>query len=157
MGNRAAIAFTDRNNPKPKAYVYLHWNGGPESVYAMHAVLKERGLFNHSASYSLAQFAGLAARWVGKDGLSVGIETFATPGHAANCADDNGAYIFNMATDTVERHICTYPNGNGPTSRKLTNAEIATEVRMAHKHKYWTEMGLLDELRSMFPAEKQAA
>ncbi len=33
MGNRATIIFTDGKKSFSPA-VYLHWNGGPESVYA---------------------------------------------------------------------------------------------------------------------------
>lgn len=34
MGNRAYVVFEDRQGNRSPA-VYLHWNGGPESIYAM--------------------------------------------------------------------------------------------------------------------------
>lgn len=46
MGNRALIVFntahdeTDETRPLPA--LYLHWNGGPESVYAFIDVTKQR-------------------------------------------------------------------------------------------------------------------
>lgn len=157
MGNRAAVAFTDGHNPKPHSWVYLHWNGGPESVYALWDVMVERNLHCHSASYTTAQFVRLACDLISGDGgLSVGIECFATPTHAANCADDNGAYVFHISTGKCERTVRTY-NTNGPTARKLSADEVDRERRLVSKHKYWEGDSIRNTIREFLPPVKKAA
>ena len=153
MGNRAAIAFTDRDDAKPQTVVYMHWNGGPESVYAILDVMKEHKGFVHSASYSTARFCHLACELVGHDGHSVGIDCYCTPMSHANSADDNGLYIVNITTGDVTRYVT---RGYGQKPHKLTVAETATEERMARKHRYWENDDIRNGLREHFK-EKQPA
>ena len=41
MGNRAFVIFTDGKTYSPA--VYLHWNGGPESIYPMLDYMAKKG------------------------------------------------------------------------------------------------------------------
>lgn len=154
MGNRAFVAFTDRNQSKPRVGIYLHWNGGPETVYAIVDVLKERGCLNHSAGYTTARFAHLACHLLDGDGLSVGIDTFTTPMQCANCADDNGLYIYDIGSGEMQRYIST---GFANQPRKLSPAEVKSEERRARLHKYWHEDSIREQLRAAFQSAKEAA
>ena len=42
MGNRAVVIFDDDPNVGSSLGVYLHWNGGPESVLAFMQATQER-------------------------------------------------------------------------------------------------------------------
>lgn len=80
MGNRANVVFTD--GERTSATVYLHWNGGPESVYAFLDEMKRRvgGRFVDT-DYNPARFAQVVGDFMdggsfqkaGGLGLSLGI------------------------------------------------------------------------------------
>lgn len=87
MGNRAIIT-----TPKRDMGVYLHWNGGRDSVEPLLHYCKLRGFRNPMRdSYGYARMVQVMANFLGGDGLSVGISPYTTdrdmdPG-------DNGIYF----------------------------------------------------------------
>lgn len=88
MGNRAVIAFS--KNPNDVG-IYVHWNGGPESVAAFLEVCKRRGYSSPGAdkSYAMARLIGVMHEFFG-NGLSLGVgplNELDVDNH------DNGAYL----------------------------------------------------------------
>ena len=72
MGNRAVIAF----KAEPKTGIYLHWNGGPESVLAFIDAAKQRGARGpEQCDYAFAALASTI-------GLFIHAESM--PGFSAN-------------------------------------------------------------------------
>lgn len=73
MGNRAVIAHTSM----PEVGIYVHWNGGPESILAMLDVAREVGVRTADASYGMARLTQIIGEWFSNDGggyeTSVGI------------------------------------------------------------------------------------
>lgn len=101
MGNRAIIIFKDQNEVSPQ--IYLHWNGGPESVLGFISEMKRRKwLRSDYASARFVQIVGEFFRGLGEsvtkdEGLSLGLfpppqdlkpETLREISHG-----DNGVYI----------------------------------------------------------------
>lgn len=75
MGNKAFVVFKESKTEKPDHGVYLHWNGGPESILGFLEVLKERKWTR--MDYASARFVAVVSEMFdgeGNDsGLSVGI------------------------------------------------------------------------------------
>ena len=85
MGNRAFIKFYGQ-----RTGVYLHWNGGRDSVEPMLEYCRLRGFrFN---DYGVARFCQVVGNWCGGD-LSIGV--WSTVGCFNRDLDpgDNGIYI----------------------------------------------------------------
>jgi len=108
MGNRALIAFKEKESTKKKEEVpciYLHWNGGRDSVEAFLDATRRLGVRKHDQSYGMARLTQIIANYLGGT-LSIGI---------SNVGDwdlgflDNGVYwvegleIYDR-TDTWEGH-----------------------------------------------------
>ena len=109
MGNRAHVIFADQSGAISPA-VYLHWNGGPESVYAFLRVLGERGGRSVVVSYMAARFAGIVAEFFGpEDCQSLGVVNGPKSIDAKQLQSfdhgDNGIYVVRSAGDsfTVDR------------------------------------------------------
>lgn len=82
MGNRAVITNKDR-----KLGVYLHWNGGKDSVTAFLEYCRLRGF--RSGGYGMARFCQVVGNYFG-GGLSIGVEPYE---EVKDAGDDNGVYI----------------------------------------------------------------
>jgi hypothetical protein len=102
MGNRALVIFCDDADTTGGAGVYLHWNGGPESIYPMLDYLSGKAGMNHSASYTMARFCQAVGNFFGGT-TSLGIlpvpalvsdlrEQAASYSHG-----DNGLYLLKIA------------------------------------------------------------
>ena len=75
MGNRALIAFKEKESTKKKEEVpciYLHWNGGRDSVEAFLDATKRLGVRTHDQSYGMARLTQIIANFLGGT-LSIGI------------------------------------------------------------------------------------
>lgn len=102
MGNRAVIT-----TPERKLGVYLHWNGGRDSVEAFLKYCDLRGFrAPDTDEYGWARLCQVIANYMGASGLSVGIGPYTTdrrmdPG-------DNGIYVIH-GWEIVER----VPDGIG--------------------------------------------
>ncbi len=98
MGNRAVIAFED----KPTAVgLYLHWNGGRDSVEPILAACKELGIRapGSDPAYAMARLAQVVGNYFGGV-LSLGINTL----DKLDCDNgDNGVYILGENWEIVSR------------------------------------------------------
>lgn len=94
MGNRCIIATQEDYNNNG-AGLYLHWNGGRDSVEGFLMYAKLQGC--RGGGYGLARLAQYIGNWFGGT-LSIGIEP-------ARCGagDDNGVYIINDNFEIIDR------------------------------------------------------
>lgn len=83
MGNRAVIKAKGNNS---KA-VYLHWNGGRDSIEAFLKYCELRGFRSFEDGYGMARFCQVVSNFFGADGLSIGIED------SVESCGDNGVYV----------------------------------------------------------------
>ena len=94
MGNRAVIAFQDESHDEVQpdsVGIYLHWNGGPESVTAFLDAAKELGV-RREDEYGAARLCQVIGNWFGST-LSLGI------GVCRNMDidnGDNGTYVVDL-------------------------------------------------------------
>ena len=107
MGNRAVIGFEDMdgNRDTNSVGIYLHWNGGRDSVESFLKAAKGYGVRGGDSAYCIARLTQIIANFLGGT-LSIGI---------SNVGDwdldflDNGVYwvdgleIYDR-TDTWEGH-----------------------------------------------------
>ena len=89
MGNRAVIT-TEENFKNNGVGIYLHWNGGRDSVNAFLKYCKARGFRTpETDNYGWARLAQVIANFIGGD-LSIGFDTV----NHLDCDNfDNGTYI----------------------------------------------------------------
>ena len=89
MGNRAVIT-TKKGDKKNKLGIYLHWNGGRDSVEAFLKYAKMRGFrLPEEDSYGWARLCQVIANFIGGD-LSIGIDV---AGELDQDNWDNGTYL----------------------------------------------------------------
>ena len=90
MGNRAVIT-TKENFLENGVGVYLHWNGGRDSVEAFLKYCELRGFRAPTTQcYGWARFAQVVSNFFGGDGLSIGIDVVDN----LDCDNgDNGVYF----------------------------------------------------------------
>lgn len=108
MGNRAYIAF--ENNP---IHIYVHWNGGLESIKAFCDVAKERGFRNPTGdpTYAMARLVGLIHEFFGvTDSTSLGLCTFASEDAEKDSVvfADNGKYIIGKDWQIIRHYTYDY-------------------------------------------------
>ena len=90
MGNRCVIT-TKENFENNGVGVYLHWNGGRDSVNAFLKYCELKGFRSPDEDcYGWARLVQVVANFFGMDGLSIGIDTI---NHLDCDNDDNGVYI----------------------------------------------------------------
>lgn len=144
MGNRAYIVFESGNERSPA--IYLHWHGGPESIYAFLHALRGYAADQHTPGYNCARFVQLVGNTLGGT-LSLGLTCFRKY-EDLNC-DDNGLYVINPTR--VRRLIDESPDTRLPKLRWLTDEEVAAEREQALKHRYWLpkegQSSLLDDIQ----------
>lgn len=116
MGNRAVI--TASTNRTSGVGIYLHWNGGPESVLAFIHAARERGFRDPASddSYAMARLCGLIHEFFGvNESTSLGIGCL-------NQLDtnnwDNGTYVIGKGWEIVERW------GDGSDQSKLKVSDL---------------------------------
>jgi len=98
MGNRCVIATEQKD-----LAVYLHWNGGRDSVEGFLEYCK-RMKFRppETDCYGWARLVQVIANFFGGDGLSVGIDTFQ---RLDGTGDDNGTYIIKNWSIVAREHF----------------------------------------------------
>lgn len=119
MGNRAVLtASTDPNlRDSNDIGVYLHWNGGRDSVEGFLAYCKMRGFrAPDDDTYGWARFCQIVANYFGGDGLSLGVGRLCE----LDCEGDNGVYII-QGWDIVGRR---YFDGDEQTRNSLEDMLI---------------------------------
>ena len=106
MGNRAVIAFVNDKGEQDKNSVgiYLHWNGGRDSVEGFLQTAKDYGL--RSGSYGVARLTQIIANGLGGT-LSLGVDMLKN----LDCDNfDNGVYWVDQNFDIVNREYISSPN-----------------------------------------------
>ena len=90
IGNRAVIT-TRENFENNGIGVYLHWNGGRDSVEPFLKYCEMRGFrAPDEDNYGWARLVQVIANFFGMDGLSIGVDTI----NNLDCGNgDNGVYI----------------------------------------------------------------
>lgn len=90
MGNRCVIT-TEENFRNNGIGIYLHWNGGRDSVEAFLRYCELRGFRSpENDNYGWARLCQVIANFFGGDGLSIGIDTI---DHLDCDNGDNGVYL----------------------------------------------------------------
>ena len=120
MGNRAVIGFISKDGVKDKNTVgiYLHWNGGRDSVEGFLATAKQYGVRTNE-DYGVARLIQIIANTLGGT-LSLGVDQI----KKLDCDNyDNGLY-------KEARDFWSYFIGTLPSSNKITisNRAYANDI-----------------------------
>lgn len=147
MGNRGTVIFTDGKTQHSPA-IYLHWNGGPESVYAFLEELDRRGV-RADQEYEAARFTQIVGQFFDQDGqggLSLGIVngpealTVEALDQVATDHGDNGFYLVNRLQNglpLMRRFIKRYNEHDRTFSlTELTADQVESEQRDASRSEY---------------------
>jgi len=149
MGNRANVIFVDEQTKTISPAVYLHWNGGPESVYQFLDELDRREVSGNGAHYEAARFCQVVGEFFDQDafsGTSLGIENgpraINTNALLPYDMGDNGVYVVYRQAKSrkVRRFVCEYV-GDRRTLRELGQTEVAYEYAQARKSGYYEDGG----------------
>lgn len=106
MGNRAVLAFVNDEGKKDKNSVgiYLHWNGGRDSVEGFLQTAKDYEL--RSGSYGVARLTQIIANGLGGT-LSLGVDLLKN----LDCDNyDNGVYWIDQNFNIVDREYISRPD-----------------------------------------------
>lgn len=123
MGNRAVITFSE--NRSTGVGIYLHWNGGLESVLAFLDAAKARGFRDPASdpSYAMARLCGLIHEFFGvRDSCSLGVGLLSS---LDTDNWDNGVYVVGKDWAIVDR----WGKGSG-RGREL--ADLSGECRIQY-------------------------
>jgi|TARA_B100001094_G_scaffold181414_1_gene175792 hypothetical protein len=105
MGNRAIITIKDKYLAKDDwPSIYLHWNGGYDTVKPMLDVARQYGI-DCESHYGIARLAQMFGNYFGGT-LSVGIGSYS--GQDLNNGD-NGVYIIGDDWEIIEREYHDKP------------------------------------------------
>ena len=136
MGNRAVMTFND--NLKDVG-VYVHWNGGPESVLAVLDACKRRGYSGHD--YGVARFIGLWHELFANSPLSLGV---GIAGHLHWDNVDNGCYVIDWFAWTITSRLA--PEGSGVDTSIVSESQLNAQ-----------QLAKFKQIRQFFiDAERQA-
>ena len=116
MGNRAVIAFVNDEGKKDKNSVgiYLHWNGGRDSVEGFLQTAKDYEL--RSGSYGVARLTQIIANGLGGT-LSLGVDLLKN----LDCDNyDNGVYWIDQNFNIVDREYISRPDFKEQQQYSLT-------------------------------------
>jgi len=133
MGNRACVVFTDGRRMSPA--IYLHWNGGPESVYPFLEALNRYGALGE-VTYSAARFTQLVGNFFGGT-LSLGVIPLS--GDWTDCdPGDNGVYLVRPGREhfSMRRYL---------DGVELSREQVEREREGAMRHRYQTEQPSLSD------------
>lgn len=97
MGNRATIEIKDYSGDAP-AYIYLHWNGSPESVIEAVKAAAPR-MRKSDASYATARLIGELHNRI-EGGLSLGVTQAKVEWREQW---DNGHYTIDLGAGRIEQ------------------------------------------------------
>lgn len=127
MGNRAVITFDERL-AADSIGIYVHWNGGPESIYTFVNAARELGIRAPKAdpSYCVARFAQMIGNFFGGT-TSVGIG----PLRSLDINNgDNGVFLvtdFGLSSESAVIH--QYAGSEASLKRKGKKLSWATVRR----------------------------
>ncbi|MCY3930483.1 MAG: hypothetical protein OXH70_02070 [Acidobacteria bacterium] len=153
MGNRAVVLFANRTSVS--CATYLHWNGGPESVYPLLDELDRRGI-DADTTFQPARFIQIAGEFFDQDRHSTyHLRVFNAPripeGWFVRALEphhfgglnhgDNGVYLVDRSGDRrcVRRFLSTgYASNDTRRLYELSPAQVETERQAAYRHPYNT-------------------
>lgn len=167
MGNRCNVVFVRECKPTERKVndvgptIYLHWNGGPESVYAFLAELDRRG-GGQDVATATPRFVHIVCDLfddsaTGASGSSVYIAdkpNSITPSGLWDVygGDDNGFYVVTIKRDG-SREIRRFVEFDGRL-HELKREAVLTEEREAREHECYAAItARLKALRPMTEAE----
>jgi len=157
MGNRANVIFTDGEDRFSPA-TYLHWNGGPESVYAFLKELDRREV-RCDQEYEAARFVQVVGEFFDSrekfETLSLGIVNVPEGVMASYNLEislqlvrtdngDNGFYVVDRrhrdanGLPKVRRFMFKYQGGES-TFQELDEAEVEAERKLAVTRRSYAE------------------
>lgn len=158
MGNRAAVVFTDKSHKEISPAIYLHWNGGPESIYAFLDELTRRKC-RHDVQYAAARFTHIVCDFFDADeagSTSIGLMPAPTAiteevlAELAGAADDNGVFIVFPDKSwglTVRRFTFDYKT---ETAKEMSKPQVEKERKLAYQHIYHVGDQNNDTISSVF-------
>lgn len=119
MGNRAVIT-----TPSKRIGIYVHWNGGQESIVAFLDFCKSKGYQCPSrGNYGWASLVTTITNFFGHNGANVGIDNLE---HLDQDNGNNGVYVIENWT-VVDRYYVPENRRNETLDTVLKN-EILREV-----------------------------
>lgn len=142
MGNRAHIIFwhRDRDEPRFSPAVYLHWNGGPESVYGFLEELDRREV-RADQEYEAARFVQIVGEFFdndGEGGLSLGIVNGPKSDTPSDLEPfdhgDNGVYLVDRVKGRTVRRFTDENNDRG--LQEWPAEKVERERLDAERHEY---------------------
>ena len=140
MGNRAVVAFLGDNGEKNLDEclgIYLHWNGGRDSVEGFLQYAKDKGL--RSGDYGVARLCQIIGNTFGGT-LSMGVDVVCNLDYDNF---DNGLYWVDKNFNIVGReYIDTIQGGNFKEQQQYKLKDFVAHVAKAND-KYFAE----DKLR----------
>ncbi len=90
MGNRAVISFKDKHTKKEDSpSIYLHWQGGRDSVEAFLDASKKLGIRGDDSTYCMARMTQIIANFLGGGETGIGIGSYS---NLDTNNGDNGTY-----------------------------------------------------------------
>ena len=122
MGNRAVLEIQNTN-----IGIYLHWNGGRNSVQAFLDVAKEYDVkasesktcnTTYTSDYGTARLVQIIGNFFGGT-LSVGIAPIE---QLDTDNGDNGVYVIDKYFNIVERKFMKYPEQTTPSVEEMKGA-----------------------------------
>lgn len=138
MGNRAVVHFKDDDS---KHGIYLHWNGGPESILAFLDTMESRGWTR--IDYASARFTAVVGEFFDNSGDD--------SGHSLGIVDDPAAWA-----DGCDNGLYEVTRGNAKwvvkhRGKPLTLSKLKGEARK----QYDGMVEMLAKLRALrTPAKK---
>lgn len=137
MGNRANVVFESEDSTAFSPAIYLHWNGGPESVYAFLQVADQFNVRKDDLPYRASRFCQIVGNFLGGT-LSLGLQSVSTAKDIeAFDPGDNGTFVFAWIAKKKQWRCRRYrqlANGGG---QWLTPKEVQQEHAAALKSDYW--------------------
>ena len=165
MGNRATVIFADKDWKNLSCVVYLHWNGGPESIYCFLDEMDRREIRINDPSYESARFVHIVGDFFDQDsitGLSLGIWNGPKSMDVADLGEfdsDNGLYVvmrmrnkkIKKYTREVRRFVMTYDKeGHHECMKEMTKADVKKEMRRVRNYKNGSGERYFDSIRKAF-------
>ena len=141
MGNRAVITFDKKPTPDSLG-IYLHWNGGPESVLAFLEAANQLNVRIGDDGYEFARVVQIIANFFGGT-TSIGVGKLKT----LDCDNgNNGLFIVSRAGGK----ITIRQSKDGKTLGRYLDLEKVKE------HRYWKpERGGVPILESILAANRK--
>jgi len=121
MGNRAVITIKEKDVPQEDwNSLYLHWNGGRDSVEPFLHVAKLYGIrCNDDSSYAIARLSQLIGNTLGGT-LSLGVGAY----KCLDTTSDNGVYV------VEDWEIVDRLNHDGYEQSEYNFDEFVAEIRI---------------------------